>query len=102
MVQVLGARSENRLRRESHIERSGAVAQGLYAINCYMGMHWNENEPETRRYDRNDLMGLVREDLGYDIARHVDAMVHKFEEWGLPIMRGPRPGDISAKANGRS
>jgi adenylylsulfate reductase subunit A len=39
------------------------------------------------RYARNDLMGLVREDLGYDIARHVDATVHKFEEWGLPIMR---------------
>jgi adenylylsulfate reductase subunit A len=37
-------------------------------------------------------MGLVREDLGYDIARHVDATVHKFEEWGLPIMRDPATG----------
>jgi adenylylsulfate reductase, subunit A len=50
-------------------------------MNCYMGMHWNENRPEDHvRYARNDLMGLVREDLGYDIARHVDATVHKFEE----------------------
>ncbi|MGH8319408.1 MAG: adenylyl-sulfate reductase subunit alpha [Steroidobacteraceae bacterium] len=78
---------------KANIERSGAVAQGLYAINCYMGMHWNENQPEDHvRYARNDLMGLVREDLGYDIARHVDATVHKFEEWGLPIMKDPKTG----------
>ena len=78
---------------KANIERSGAVAQGLYAINCYMGMHWNENQPEDHvRYARNDLMGLVREDLGYDIARHVDSTVHKFEEWGLPIMRDPQTG----------
>ena len=78
---------------KANIERSGAVAQGLYAINCYMGMQWDENQPEDHvRYARNDLMGLVREDLGYDIARHVDSTVHKFEEWGLPIMRNPETG----------
>jgi len=78
---------------KANIERSGAVAQGLYAINCYMGMQWGENQPEDHvRYARNDLMGLVREDLGYDIARHVDSSVHKFEEWGLPIMRDPETG----------
>jgi adenylylsulfate reductase subunit A len=78
---------------KANIQRSGAVAQGLYAINCYMGMQWNENRPEDHvRYARNDLMGLVREDLGYDIARHVDGTVHKFEEWGLPIMRDPKSG----------
>jgi adenylylsulfate reductase subunit A len=78
---------------KANIERSGAVAQGLYAINCYMGMQWDENKPEDHvRYARTDLMGLVREDLGYDIARHVDSTVHKFEEWGLPIMRDPENG----------
>ena len=78
---------------KANIERSGAVAQGLYAINCYMGMQWNENQPEDHvRYARNDLMGLVREDLGYDIARHVDSTVHKFEEWGLPMMKDPETG----------
>ncbi len=78
---------------KANIERSGAVAQGLYAINCYMGMQWGENQPEDYvRYARNDLMGLVREDLGYDIARHVDSTVHKFEEWGLPIMKDPKTG----------
>ncbi len=75
------------------IERSGAVAQGLSAINCYMGMRWNENQPEDFvRYVRNDLMGLSREDLVYDIARHVDSTVHLFEEWGLPIFTDPQTG----------
>jgi adenylylsulfate reductase subunit A len=37
-------------------------------------------------------MGLVREDLVYDIARHVDSTVHKFEEWGLPIIKNPKTG----------
>ena len=46
---------------KANIDRSGAVAQGLYAINCYMGMQWDENQPEDHvRYARNDLMGLVR------------------------------------------
>jgi adenylylsulfate reductase subunit A len=78
---------------KANIDRSGAVAQGLYAINCYMGMQWNENQPEDHvRYARNDLMGMVREDLAYDMARHVDSAVHMFEEWGLPLMRNPETG----------
>ena len=78
---------------KANIDRSGAVAQGLYAINCYMGMQWDENQPEDHvRYARNDLMGMVREDLAYDMARHVDSSVHKFEEWGLPIMRDAESG----------
>jgi adenylylsulfate reductase subunit A len=72
------------------IERSGAVAQGLSAINMYLGMRWGENTPEDFvRYVRGDLMGVVREDLLFDIARHVDASVHMFEEWGLPIWKTP-------------
>ena len=39
------------------MERSGAVAQGLSAINTYIG----ENTPDDYvRMVRNDLMGLVR------------------------------------------
>jgi adenylylsulfate reductase subunit A len=78
---------------KANIDRSGAVAQGLYAINCYMGTQWGENNPEDHvRYARNDLMGLVREDLAFDMARHVDSAVHKFEEWGLPFMRDSETG----------
>ena len=72
------------------IERSGAVAMGLSAINCYMGMKHGENQPEDFvRYVRQDLMGLSREDLVYDIARNVDSTVHMFEEWGLPFFKEP-------------
>jgi adenylylsulfate reductase subunit A len=78
---------------KANVERSGAVAMGLSAINCYMGMQWGENQPEDFvRYARGDVMGLVREDLVYDIARHVDSTVHKFEEWGLPIIKNPETG----------
>ena len=78
---------------KAQIERSGAVAMGLSAINCYMGLRWNENTPEDFvKYTRNDLMGLVREDLEFDIARHVDSTVHLFEEWGLPIIYDSETG----------
>jgi adenylylsulfate reductase subunit A len=64
------------------LERSGAVAQGLSAINTYLG----ENTPDDYvRMIRNDLMGIVREDLIFDCGRHVDRSVYLFEEWGLPI-----------------
>ncbi|MBK1619154.1 adenylyl-sulfate reductase subunit alpha [Lamprobacter modestohalophilus] len=78
---------------KANIDRSGAVAQGLYAINCYMGTRFGENNPEDHvRYARIDLMGMVREDLLFDMARHVDSTVHQFEEWGLPLMRNPKTG----------
>ena len=72
------------------IERSGAVAMGLSAINMYIGMKWGENTPEDFvRYVRNETLGLSREDLTYDLARHVDASVHMFEDWGLPFFKTP-------------
>ena len=56
-------------------------------------MQWDENQPEDHvRYARNDLMGMVREDLGYDMARHVDSTVHMFDEWGLPMMKNEKTG----------
>jgi adenylylsulfate reductase subunit A len=66
------------------MERSGAVAQGLSAINTYIG----DNTPDDYvRMVRNDLMGLVREDLIFDLGCHVDDSVHLFEEWGLPVWK---------------
>jgi adenylylsulfate reductase subunit A len=70
------------------MDRSGAVAQGLSAINTYLG----ENDPaDYARMVSNDLMGITRDDLTYDLGRHVDDSVHLFEEWGLPIWK--QPGD---------
>ncbi len=74
------------------MDRSGAVAQGLSAINTYMG----DNDPaEYVRYVRGDLMGITREDLVYDVGRHVDDSVHNFEDWGLPIWK--QKGDEGKK-----
>jgi len=67
-------------------ERSGAVAMGLSAINQYLGIRDGDNTPEDYvRYVRQDLMGISREDLVFNIARHVDSSVHLFEKWGLRI-----------------
>ena len=71
------------------MERSGAVAQGLSAINTYVG----KNSPEDYvKMVRNDLMGLVREDLIFDLGCHVDDSVHLFEEWGLPVWKKSAEG----------
>ena len=70
------------------IERSGATGEGLSAINCYMGQRYGWNTPEDFvKYVVNDMMGLAREDLVYDVGRHVDSSVHLLEEWGLPIWK---------------
>jgi adenylylsulfate reductase subunit A len=70
------------------MDRSGAVAMGLSAINTYIGIDRNENTAEDFvQYVQNDQMGTVREDLVYDVARHVDSSVHLFEKWGLPIWK---------------
>jgi len=66
------------------LDRSGAVAMGLSAINQYVG----DNSPiDYLSYVQQDLMGLCRQDLVMDIARHVNGSVHMFEGFGLPIWK---------------
>ena len=73
------------------MDRSGAVAQGLSAINTYIG---SEQDPaDYARMVSNDLMGITRDDLAYDLGRHVDESVHLFEEWGLPIWKTDENGE---------
>ena len=68
------------------LDRSGAVAMGLSAINQYVGVRDGDNTVEDYvMYVRQDLMGVSREDLVYNIGRHVDSTVHLFEKWGLKI-----------------
>ncbi|MFO7654310.1 MAG: adenylyl-sulfate reductase subunit alpha [Candidatus Krumholzibacteriia bacterium] len=70
------------------MDRSGAVAMGLSAINQYVGLKDGQNSlKDYVDYVRNDLMGITREDLVANIARHVDGSVHLFEKWGLPIWK---------------
>ncbi len=80
---------------KASVERSGAVAMGLSAINQYVGLKDGENTLEDYiRYVRNDLMGITREDLVANIARHVDSSVHLFEKWGLPIWKDEDGGYV--------
>lgn len=70
------------------MERSGAVAMGLSAINMYLGLKDGKNSVEDYvNYVKTDLMGIARDDLVANIARHVDSSVHLFEKWGLPIWK---------------
>ena len=68
------------------IDRSGAVAMGLSAINQYVDLTGGKNTiKDYVNYVKQDLMGIARDDLVASIARHVDSSVHLFEKWGLPI-----------------
>jgi adenylylsulfate reductase subunit A len=79
------------------MDRSGAVAMGLSAINTYMG----KNDPkEYVKYVRADLMGITREDLTYDLGRHVDDSVQLFEEWGLPVWKKGEDGSSNDGSQG--
>ena len=70
------------------MDRSGAVAMGLSAINQYVDLNSGNNTlKDYVDYVRNDLMGITREDVVASIARHVDSTVHLFEKWGLPIWK---------------
>lgn len=65
------------------LDRSGAVAMGLSAINTYIGA---ENKiADYVNMVRTDLMGIIREDLVHSVGAHVDQSVHDFQDWGLPI-----------------
>lgn len=80
------------------MDRSGAVAMGLSAINTYLG----QNTPEDYcRYVSADLMGITRDDLVFDVGRHVDDSVHLFEEWGLPIWKDKSTEGVPLKDGGK-
>jgi adenylylsulfate reductase subunit A len=79
------------------MDRSGAVAQGLSAINTYIG---DQDPADYTRMVSNDLMGITRDDLAYDLGRHVDESVHLFEEWGLPIWKTDENGERHDGAQG--
>ena len=90
------------------MDRSGAVAMGLSAINLYLGLKDGENTIEDYvKYVKTDLMGITRDDLVANIARHVDGSVHLFEKWGLPIWKDDegnyvREGRWQVMINGES
>ena len=95
---IEGTNLKVRLVDKAAMDRSGAVAQGLSAINTYMG---GLDPADYARMVANDLMGITRDDLAYDVGRHVDDSVHLFEEWGLPIWKQPGDEGKSLKDGGK-
>jgi len=90
-IKASGVDLKVKLVDKAAMDRSGAVAQGLSAINTYIGP---EQDPaDYARMVSNDLMGITRDDLAYDLGRHVDESVHLFEEWGLPIWKTDENGE---------
>ena len=58
---------------KASMPRSGAVGMGLSAINQYVGIAEGLNTVEDYvKYVKYDLMGVARDDLVANIARHVD------------------------------
>ena len=50
--------------------------------NYYMGTRWNENQPEDHeRYARNDLTGMVREDLALEFPAMQNAITAEDKRW---------------------
>ncbi|NIS13031.1 MAG: FAD-binding protein, partial [Thermoplasmata archaeon] len=80
------------------LDRSGAVAQGLSAINTYLG---DQDPADYCRMVARDLMGVTRDDLVYDVGRHVDDSVHLFEEWGLPIWKSEGSEEVPLEQGGK-
>ena len=97
-IEASGTDINVKLVDKAAMDRSGAVAQGLSAINTYIG---KEQDPaDYARMVSNDLMGITRDDLAYDLGRHVDDSVYLFEEWGLPIWKQPGDEGKSLKDGG--
>jgi len=80
---------------KASMPRSGAVGMGLSAINLYVGLAEGKNTVEDYvRYVKGDMMGIARDDLVANIARHVDSSVHMFEKWGLPLWKDENGGYV--------
>ena len=86
---------------KANAEKSGAVGMGLSA--CNLGVFTEDpDDPKPEdfvQYVRNDLLGVVREDLIYDIARHMTSTIKLFDEWGLPLWRDPKTGQWSFRTS---
>jgi len=84
---VLGARSSRKIliAEKAGIRRSGCLAAGVNALNCYIT---DGHTPEEYvEYARRDGNGIIREDLIRTFAERVNAITHELEQRGLVILR---------------
>ena len=81
---------------KAHIKRSGCLAAGVNAINCYILP--NRTVQDYVDYATKDAAGIVRDDLLRTMCERVNGTVHELERLGLVILKDDQ-GNYVARGN---
>ena len=81
---------------KAHIKRSGCLAAGVNAINCYILL--NRTVQDYVDYATKDAEGIVRDDLLRTMCERVNGTVHELERLGLVILKDDQ-GNYVARGN---
>ena len=95
---TIGRASDARMivAEKAHIKRSGCLAAGVNAINCYILP--NRTVQDYVDYATKDAEGIVRDDLLRTMCERVNGTVHELERLGLVILKDDQ-GNYVARGN---
>lgn len=95
---TIGKASDARIivAEKAHIKRSGCLAAGVNAINCYILP--NRTVQDYVDYATKDAEGIVRDDLLRTMCERVNGTVHALERLGLVILKDDQ-GNYVARGN---
>lgn len=95
---TIGKASDARIivAEKAHIKRSGCLAAGVNAINCYILP--NRTVQDYVDYATKDAEGIVRDDLLRTMCERVNGTVHELERLGLVILKDDQ-GKYVARGN---
>lgn len=95
---TIGKASDARIivAEKAHIKRSGCLAAGVNAINCYILP--NRTVQDYVDYTTKDAEGIVRDDLLRTMCERVNGTVHELERLGLVILKDDQ-GNYVARGN---
>lgn len=95
---TIGRASDARMivAEKAHIKRSGCLAAGVNAINCYILP--NRAVQDYVDYATKDAEGIVRDDLLRTMCERVNGTVHELERLGLVILKDDQ-GNYVARGN---
>ena len=95
---TIGKASDARIivAEKAHIKRSGCLAAGVNAINCYILP--NRTVQDYVDYATKDAEGIVRDDLLRTMCERVNGTVHELEQLGLVILKDDQ-GNYVARGN---
>ena len=95
---TIGKASDARIvvAEKAHIKRSGCLAAGVNAINCYILP--NRTVQDYVDYATKDAEGIVRDDLLRTMCERVNGTVHELERLGLVILKDNQ-GNYVARGN---